>query len=182
MEIKLIVAAIVIASWIIGALGGKKPPQRIQPPPLPPAPPPEPNASRPDAEPALGERVREARRRRAEAETAERERRRRDEAPIAAVVVEEPRRREPRRRQPIPPPPAPRTMATNEPAPLPADPGLPIAAAASVRRMAYPPAARLVRQLLKDRQSLRAAILLREVLDAPLCKRRGARNSMRNEG
>jgi hypothetical protein len=31
----------------------------------------------------------------------------------------------------------------------------------------------MVRDLLKSRQTLAAAILLREVLDPPLCKRRG---------
>lgn len=38
-------------------------------------------------------------------------------------------------------------------------------------KASLPPAARLVRELLKSRQSLAAAVLLREVLDAPLCRR-----------
>ena len=37
---------------------------------------------------------------------------------------------------------------------------------------ALPPAAKMVRGLLKNRQSLRAALLLREILDQPLSKRR----------
>lgn len=38
-------------------------------------------------------------------------------------------------------------------------------------KVSLPPAARMVRELLKSRQTLAAAVLLREVLDAPLCKR-----------
>ncbi len=40
-------------------------------------------------------------------------------------------------------------------------------------KTSLPPVARMVRELLKDRQSLAAAFLLREVLDQPLCKRAG---------
>ena len=97
----------------------------------------------------------------------------------------------PRRPEPViviePPPPVVRTvpMPMSAPAPavtlatLPAVPAAPAAPQAIHRpealpaRTSLPPVARMVRDLLASRQALAAAILVREVLDPPLCKRRG---------
>jgi hypothetical protein len=96
----------------------------------------------------------------------------------------------PRRTEPvivIEPPPVVRTVPMPMPAAapavtlatLPAVPAVPATPPAIHRpealpaKTSLPPVARMVRDLLKSRQTLAAAILLREVLDPPLCKRRG---------
>ena len=68
--------------------------------------------------------------------------------------------------------------APEAPQALPPPPVVPTAPQAVHRPESLPartpasPAAKMVRELLKNRQSLGAAFLLREILDRPLCKRR----------
>lgn len=188
--IKVLVALVVIGGWIISAIqekGKAAKNNRPKPPPLPPA----------DGEPAVPPRpvndlqdfLNEVRRRKQAAEPP-----RREEEPTPAILVEERPRRAPKRapRQRAEPrraePPPLMAMPVPEPPPLPSPPSLPplppleaprlrtevptLGVAAVVARAPAHPAVRDLLSLLKNRRSLATAVLLREVLDEPLCKRR----------
>ncbi len=198
--IKWLVPLIILAGYILSHLAkNREEPRRSQRPPLPPPLPPRDSGERPAARRSPSEVDRfleEVRRRRETGEKptvpaarepssrGERERPR----PASKITAAEPVLRPQRtgREEPPKPRPARRPSGAQEaapfaklvPAPAPAPPSLAeTAAAQAVMHFPSPaakpvsPAAQQLLELLKTPQSLQTAILLREVLDRPRCRR-----------
>jgi hypothetical protein len=119
----------------------------------------------------LQRRIEAAKRRRRELE--EEAQRKAEDVPYAEVeakpvVLVDPRPALPRARKPAPAPPVvvPVVFPIHEPAPTPPPPVVRVAPA-----QATSTAARQVVEMLRDRKSLAAAFVLREILDAPVSRR-----------
>lgn len=157
----IVVTAIVVLAWVIGAIAEQQR-RAAKPPPLPPMPDRGDRGARSREE--LADFLEEIRRKAAAGES----------QPLQAILVEEPpkpkkaakteRTREKPRPRTVPDNPAPRRSAENisqdQPSP-----------AVATGRKPSPVAVELVK-LTRNPNTLAAAVLLREILEPPRCKRR----------